>query len=264
MIIGVHGGGSPPGGWFRRHLRGPVEAVSAAALLAMVIALVGLGLPPEPAKADIKPGYDPYTHEGGSHSGSSSDKECSPREDYINTIFWYRGSGSSNMGNWMSSVLDYGDVYNGPYAPKFHVHFDNRSDWDGSLHGFPYWYRYTWRSAQNSMGTNYWGNPARDHIRLFAGPYKDNHRYLEWSVGAAHYDVAVWDPVGSSYWYPWHVVLSYEDPEYRVWKAFAQAGHSVSTRYLGNAGFKKVYLGGQMIRVANSGVAHQIRIPYRL
>jgi|GEM_PF-3206278 len=262
MILEAHVGWSPLLGWCLRRFQRPVAVVSVVASGVMVIALLVLCLSVAPARADITPGYDPYTHTGGSHSGRTGDKECTPREDFINTVFWYRGSGSRNMQRWLSSVLGYTNVYNGPLAPKFHVHFDNRSNWDWSMHGLPSWYRYTWRSAQNSMGTDYLGVPARDHIRLFAGPYKDRHRYLDWSVGSAHYDVAVWDMYGST-WYPWHLVLSYEDSEYRVWKAFARAGYSVGTRYLGNAGFKKVYLGGQMLRIANSGVAHTIRIPYR-
>src|SRR5665811_1515990 len=210
MILEAHVGWSPLLGWCLRRFQRPVAVVSVVASGVMVIALLVLCLSVAPARADITPGYDPYTHTGGSHSGRTGDKECTPREDFINTVFWYRGSGSRNMQRWLSSVLGYTNVYNGPLAPKFHVHFDNRSNWDWSMHGLPSWYRYTSRSAQNSMGTDYLGVPARDHIRLFAGPYKDRHRYLDWSVGSAHYDVAVWDMYGST-WYPWHLVLSYED-----------------------------------------------------
>src|SRR5660398_125954 len=140
MILEAHVGWSPLLGWCLRRFQRPVAVVSVVASGVMVIALLVLCLSVAPARADITPGYDPYTHTGGSHSGRTGDKECTPREDFINTVFWYRGSGSRNMQRWLSSALGYTNVYNGPLAPKFHVHFDNRSNWDWSMHGLPSWY----------------------------------------------------------------------------------------------------------------------------
>src|SRR5680860_1620721 len=119
MILEAHVGWSPLLGWYLRRFQRPVAVVSVVASGVMVIALLVLCLSVAPARADITPGYDPYTHTGGSHSGRTGDKECTPREDFINTVFWYRGSGSRNMQRWLSSVLGYTNVYNGPLAPKF-------------------------------------------------------------------------------------------------------------------------------------------------
>src|SRR5680860_1864878 len=107
MILEAHVGWSPLLGWYLRRFQRPVAVVSVVASGVMVIALLVLCLSVAPARADITPGYDPYTHTGGSHSGRTGDKECTPREDFINTVFWYRGSGSRNMQRWLSSCLLY-------------------------------------------------------------------------------------------------------------------------------------------------------------
>src|SRR5660397_230878 len=104
MILEAHVGWSPLLGWYLRRFQRPVAVVSVVASGVMVIALLVLCLSVAPARADITPGYDPYTHTGGSHSGRTGDKECTPREDFINTVFLYRGSGSRNMQRWLSSV----------------------------------------------------------------------------------------------------------------------------------------------------------------